>query len=243
MILLKFLLVASRGQHLLNVCFSSLRHCKCLFSVLESLRRCRFGKQMIHHADMQSNSRIDSREALTLTGRYDVAFINITDDWDTAFYHIPVRYAVPLVWGQPAPSNRPPSSLSRWWTAKDSWSSASTAAETVHLVHSPLAGIYNKEVPAMAKKADNTVIIMMSSHWSVTYSNQMSKKWEQTSPIMSCASTFNSMSFYFKEKSGDIIYFSYYQQIPWKDQHQQWIPSPMLLPCLCHRAPLLSKNY
>lgn len=63
-------------------------------------------------------------------------------------YSVPVRYAVPLMWGQPTPSNHLQSSPSRWWTAKGSWSCASTAAETAPPICSPLDGTCNTEVPA-----------------------------------------------------------------------------------------------
>lgn len=61
---------------------------------------------------------------------------------------LPVGCEVLSLWGQPALSNRPPSSQGRWWTAMDSWSSASTAAETLRLVRYTPVGICNKEVPA-----------------------------------------------------------------------------------------------
>lgn len=85
----------------------------------------------------------------------------------------PVRYAVPLEWGQPALSNHLQSSLSRWWTAKDSWSFASTAAETVHLVHSLLAGICNKEVPAWQI---NQTAVTWSSSPQFAHSNHIPKR-------------------------------------------------------------------
>lgn len=87
----------------------------------------------------------------------------------TVFCYVPVRYAVPSVWGQPAPSNRPPSSLSRWWTAKDSWSSASTAAESLHLVCFLSPQICNKGVPVWQK--GNTVVIKISPHQHVIVLN------------------------------------------------------------------------